>query len=60
MTRLSDAISALSPTQLTEIALVLFAAVFASILVRHAGKRRASEHAACAHLPLCDDAGEPR
>jgi hypothetical protein len=60
MTRLSDAISALSPTQLTEIALVLFVLVFASILARHGGKRRAAEHAACADLPLCDDAGDPR
>ncbi len=60
MTRLSDAISALSPAQLTEIALVLFLLVFASILVRHGGKRRAAEHAACAQLPLTDDAGDRR
>jgi cbb3-type cytochrome oxidase subunit 3 len=60
VTRLSDAIAALSPAQLTEIALVLFLLVFASIVVRHGGKRRAAEHAACAQLPLNDDAGDRR
>lgn len=60
MTRLSDAVSALSPAQLTEIALVLFLLVFVSIALRHGGKRRAAEHAACAELPLNDDAGEVR
>ena len=60
MTRLSDLISALSPTQTTELALVLFLLVFASVVYRHGGKRRASEHAACAGLPLADDAGDRR
>jgi hypothetical protein len=60
MTRLSDLISSLSPTQYTELALVLFLAVFAAVAIRHGGKRRASEHAACAQLPLADDAGDRR
>jgi hypothetical protein len=55
--RLSELVSALTPSQYAELALVLFLAVFAAIAVRHGGKRRASEHAACAQLPLADDAG---
>jgi cbb3-type cytochrome oxidase subunit 3 len=58
--RLSELVSALTPTQYTELALVLFLLVFAGVLVRHGGKRRAVEHAACAQLPLADDAGGPR
>ncbi len=57
MIRFSDVVSALSPTQYAELALVLFLAVFAAVAVRHGGKRRALEHAACAQLPLADDAG---
>ena len=57
MTRFSELISALSPTQYTELALVLFMAVFAAVVIRHGGKRRAAEHARCAQLPLADDAG---
>lgn len=56
MTRLSDLVSALSPSQYTQLALILFVAVFAGVLIRHGGKRRAAEHAACAALPLADDA----
>jgi hypothetical protein len=33
----------------------LFLLVFAAVLVRHGGKRRAAEHAACAQMPLADD-----
>jgi len=55
--RLSDVVSALSPTQYAELALVLFLAVFAGVAIRHGGKRRAAEHAACAQLPLADDTG---
>jgi cbb3-type cytochrome oxidase subunit 3 len=55
--RLSELVSALSPTQYTELALVLFIGVFASVMYRHGGKRRAAEHAACAQLPLADDGG---
>jgi len=55
--RLSELVSALSPTQYAELALVLFLAVFAGVAVKHGGKRRASEHAACAQLPLADDTG---
>jgi hypothetical protein len=56
--RLSELVSALSPTQYTELALVLFALVFASVVIRHGGKRRAAEHAECAQLPLADDGGD--
>ena len=56
MTRFSEVVSALSPTQFTEIALVLFIAVFVAVAWRHGGKRRAAEHAQCAQLPLTDDA----
>jgi hypothetical protein len=60
VTRLSDLMSALSPTQYTELALVLFMMVFASVAIRHGGKRRALEHAEAARLPLSDDAGGSR
>ena len=60
MIRLSELVSALTPTQYTELALVLFVLVFAGVLIRHGGKRRAAEHAACAQLPLTDDAGVSR
>jgi len=56
--RFSDLVSALSPTQYAELSLVLFLAVFAAVAIRHGGKRRAAEHAACAQLPLTDDAGD--
>lgn len=58
--RMSELVSALSPTQYTELALVLFLAVFIAVAIRHGGKRRASEHASCAQLPLADDTGESR
>ena len=58
MTRFSELVSALSPTQYTQLALLLFVAVFVGVVIRHGGKRRAAEHAACAQLPLADDAGE--
>jgi hypothetical protein len=58
--RLSELVSALTPAQYAELALVLFLAVFAAVAVRHGGKRRAAEHALCAQLPLADDAGGPR
>lgn len=54
--KLSELVSAMSPTQFTELALVLFVLVFIGVLLRHGGKRRATEHAACAQLPLADDA----
>lgn len=53
--KLSELVSAFSPTQWTEIALVIFLAVFVAVAIRHGGKRRAAEHAACAQLPLEDD-----
>lgn len=54
MIRLSELVSALTPSQYAELSLVLFLAVFAAVLVRHGGKRRAAEHEACARLPLDD------
>ncbi len=60
MSRLSELVSALTPTQYAELSLVLFFFVFAAVLYRHGGKRRAAEHAACAQLPLADDAGDIR
>lgn len=58
MIRLSDLVSALTPSEYAQISLVLFLAVFAAVAFRHGGKRRAAEHAACAQLPLDD--GEAR
>lgn len=60
MIRFSEWVSAMSPTHFAEVALVIFLAVFAAVAIRHGGKRRASEHASCAALPLADDAGERR
>lgn len=56
MIRFSELVSALTPAQYAELSLVLFLLVFAGVLLRHGGKRRAAEHAACAQLPLADDA----
>jgi cbb3-type cytochrome oxidase subunit 3 len=58
--RFSDLVSALSPTQYAELALVLFVMVFVGVAFRHGGKRRASEHAEAAMLPLIDDEGGRR
>jgi len=58
--RLSELVSALTPVHYAELSLVLFLMVFAGVLVRHGGKRRATEHAACAQLPLTDDDGARR
>lgn len=60
MIRLSELVSALTPTQYTELATVLFVMVFLGVLVRHGGKRRAAEHALCAQMPLADDDGARR
>ena len=60
MIRLSEAVSALTPTHYAELALVLFIMVFAAVAIRHGGKRRTAEHAECAALPLADDAGDRR
>jgi hypothetical protein len=57
MIRFSDLVSALTPSQYAELALVLFTAVFVAVAIRHGGKRRAAEHAECARLPLADDDG---
>ncbi len=55
--KLSDLVSALSPTQYAELSLLLFMLVFIGVAIRHGGKRRAAEHAACAAMPLADDIG---
>lgn len=60
MIRLSELVSALTPAHYAELALVIFLLVFAAVAIRHGGKRRAAEHAACAQLPLADDAGGRR
>ena len=57
MIRLSELVSALTPSQYAELSLVLFLAVFLAVAWRHGGRRRAAEHAACAQLPFDDDAG---
>lgn len=54
MIRLSELVSAMTPSQYAQISLVLFLAVFAAVALRHGGKRRAAEHEACARLPLDD------
>jgi cbb3-type cytochrome oxidase subunit 3 len=56
--RFSELVSALTPNQYAQLALVLFLSVFVAVAIRHGGKRRAAEHAACAQLPLADDAGD--
>jgi cbb3-type cytochrome oxidase subunit 3 len=58
--RLSELVSALTPAEYAELSLVLFLMVFVAVLVRHGGKRRAAEHAACAQMPLADDDGVRR
>jgi cbb3-type cytochrome oxidase subunit 3 len=58
--RLSELVSALTPAHYAELSLVVFLMVFAGVVVRHGGKRRAAEHAACAQLPLADDDGARR
>lgn len=55
MIRFSELVSALTPSQYAELSLVVFLAVFAAVAIRHGGKRRAAEHAACAAMPLADD-----
>ncbi len=54
MIRLSELVSALTPSQYAELALVLFLAVFVAVALRHGGKHRAAEHAECARLPFED------
>lgn len=60
MIRFSELVSALTPTQYAELALLLFLLVFAGVAIRHGGKRRQAEHAEASMLPLADDAGEVR
>ena len=60
MIRLSEIVSALTPASYAELSLVIFLLVFAGVAIRHGGKRRAAEHAACALLPLANDDGGRR
>lgn len=60
MIRFSELVSALTPTQYAELALVLFLMVFTAVAIRHGGKRRATEHAEASMLPLNDDTGASR
>lgn len=60
MIRLSELVSAFTPSQFTQLALLLFVGVFVAVAIRHGGKRRTAEHAECAQLPLADDAGDRR
>jgi len=59
MTRFSEWISAMSPTQFTELALLLFAAVFVAVVVRMMTQRK-SDHDAWARMPLESDEGDVR
>jgi hypothetical protein len=54
MIRLSELVSAFTPSQYAELALVLFFAVFVAVAIRHGGTRRAAEHDVCARLPFED------
>jgi cbb3-type cytochrome oxidase subunit 3 len=54
--RLSDLIPNLSPTQYTEIALVLFVAVFAAVGLRAFRRSQRAVHAEARAIPLADDA----
>lgn len=53
--RLSELVSRLSPTQLTEIALLLFLAVFVAVSVRAWRRAAQTGHAEAAALPLAHD-----
>lgn len=53
--RMSDLISHLSPTQYTEIALVLFLFVFAAVGLRSLRKSQRAIHEAARMAPLADD-----
>ena len=55
MTRFSEWVSAMSPTQFTELALLLFTVVFVAVVARELTKGRRLSHAAWAALPLEDD-----
>lgn len=54
--RLSELISRLSPTQFTEIAMVLFLAVFVAISIRALRRSARPIHEHAVGLPLADDA----
>jgi len=54
--RMSDLISKLSPTQYTEIALLLFLLVFTAVAIRAFRRSQRSVHDAARMAPLADDA----
>ncbi|CAN5909213.1 hypothetical protein BH11MYX2_BH11MYX2_10030 [soil metagenome] len=55
MIRFSELVSALTPSQFTQIALLIFVGVFVAVAIRHGGRSRSAEHTACAQIPLADD-----
>ena len=59
MIRFSEWVSALTPTEFTELALILFTAVFVAVIGREMTRGRRREHARWAALPLDDDRGAP-
>lgn len=54
--RLSELMSRLSPTELTEIALLLFLGVFVAVSIRALRKSARAGHTEASTLPLADDA----
>ncbi len=57
--RLSELVSRLTPGQLTEVAMLLFFAVFIAVSIRALVRSRA-EHDLAAALPFDDGAPDPR
>lgn len=55
MTRMSEWISALSPTTATELALVIFLGVFVAVAIRHGRRAAGPAHEHARQLPLADD-----
>jgi cbb3-type cytochrome oxidase subunit 3 len=55
MIRLSELVSALTPSEYAQLSLLLFTLVFVAVAIRH--RRRTPDHDACAQMPLADDAG---
>jgi len=54
--RLSEMIAHLSPSQLTEIAMVIFLVVFVAVSLRALRKNQRPIHEHAVELPLADDA----
>ena len=58
--RLSDLVSGMSLSTFTEVATVIFLAVFATVLVRTFRRSSAAVQSELAQLPLVDDVATPR